>query len=95
MTSRLSTRLVASYVIWKKIVNAVYSKSWAPESFSILIIDAVQDAIEGRLNLMNCGDQLTGGARINYIFHDWFGKALAQFDPLDGLSDLEIRTAIR
>lgn len=63
--------------------------------FIVLILSILKDVIEGRLNLMNCSDQLTGGARINYIFHDWFGKALSQFDPLDGLNDLEIRTAIR
>ena len=30
-------------------------------------------------------DELAGGARINFIFHDTFGNALAQVNPLDGI----------
>uniref|UniRef100_A0A0G4GH60 Dynamin GTPase n=1 Tax=Chromera velia CCMP2878 TaxID=1169474 RepID=A0A0G4GH60_9ALVE len=40
-------------------------------------------------------EMLTGGARLRYIFHDWFGRAVAEFDPLAGLTDNEIRVAIR
>ncbi|KAF4644033.1 dynamin-related protein DRPA [Toxoplasma gondii] len=54
-----------------------------------------QDAIEGKLQAHHSSEQLMGGARINFIFHDWYSRALAEFDPLEGLSDHEIRTAIR
>ncbi|CBZ50780.1 strain CBS138 chromosome D complete sequence,related [Neospora caninum Liverpool] len=54
-----------------------------------------QDAIEGKLQAHQSSEHLMGGARINFIFHDWYSRALAEFDPLEGLSDHEIRTAIR
>ncbi|KAK9698176.1 hypothetical protein RND81_08G086900 [Saponaria officinalis] len=38
---------------------------------------------------------LTGGARIRYIFHSIFGKALEEDDPCEGLSDDDIRIAIQ
>jgi dynamin 1-like protein len=50
-----------------------------------------QDAIEGKFH----SSQLVGGARIHYIFYDVFAKAIYQFDSFSGLSDQEIRTAIR
>uniref|UniRef100_A0A672IID1 Dynamin-1-like protein n=1 Tax=Salarias fasciatus TaxID=181472 RepID=A0A672IID1_SALFA len=39
--------------------------------------------------------ELCGGARICYIFHETFGRTLQSIDPLGGLSDLDILTAIR
>jgi len=50
-----------------------------------------QDAIDGKFH----SAQLVGGARIHYIFYDVFAKAIYQFDSFSGLSDQEIRTAIR
>ena len=50
-----------------------------------------QDAIDGKLH----SDQLVGGARIHYIFNDIFMKTIAEFDSFHGLTDGEIRTAIR
>jgi dynamin 1-like protein len=38
--------------------------------------------------------ELYGGARINYIFSEIFGKALMGIDPFATLTDEEIRTAI-
>ena len=40
-------------------------------------------------------DELFGGARICYIFHDIFGRTLEAVDPLEGLTINDIRTAIR
>lgn len=37
----------------------------------------------------------TGGARICYIFHETFGKTIGSMDALGGLTDSDIRTAIR
>ncbi|BES95498.1 dynamin 1-like protein [Nesidiocoris tenuis] len=39
--------------------------------------------------------ELTGGARITYIFQETYGKTLEGVDPLDGLSRAAIVTAIR
>jgi len=39
--------------------------------------------------------ELSGGARIYYIFNDVFGRALASLDATQNLGDQDIRTAIR
>ena len=39
--------------------------------------------------------ELCGGARICYIFHETFGRTLDMIAPLEGLSQLDILTAIR
>lgn len=39
--------------------------------------------------------ELSGGARIYYIFHDIFGRALASIDATGNLDDQDILTAIR
>ncbi|KAK2176785.1 hypothetical protein NP493_640g02001 [Ridgeia piscesae] len=39
--------------------------------------------------------ELCGGARICYIFHETFGRTLATVDPLGGLTQMDILTAIR
>ena len=39
--------------------------------------------------------ELSGGARIYYIFNDVFGHALTSIDPTTNLSLSDIRTAIR
>eukprot|EP01134_Creolimax_fragrantissima_P002477 CFRG2477T1 len=39
--------------------------------------------------------ELSGGARVCYIFHDTFGATLDAVDALDGLSISDIRTAMR
>ncbi|XP_027008588.1 dynamin-1-like protein isoform X1 [Tachysurus fulvidraco] len=39
--------------------------------------------------------ELCGGARICYIFHETFGRTLQSIDPLGGLAELDILTAIR
>jgi len=39
--------------------------------------------------------ELSGGARICWIFHETFGKTLEKVDPLGGLSESDILTAIK
>jgi hypothetical protein len=39
--------------------------------------------------------ELSGGARIYYIFNDVFGNALANIEPTQSLENQDIRTAIR
>lgn len=40
-------------------------------------------------------DKLVGGARLHYIFHRLFAQTVLDFDAFSGLSDLEIRVAMR
>ncbi|CAD2099289.1 dynamin-like protein, putative [Plasmodium vinckei] len=54
-----------------------------------------QDIIDGKVFYKDRVDELKGGARIHYIFNDWYIKALNDFSPLELLSDEEIRIAIR
>ncbi|CDR93905.1 dynamin central region family protein, putative [Babesia bigemina] len=54
-----------------------------------------RDIIHGKRSSRQHSTQLFGGARINYIFNDSYLKTLKAFSPLSGLSDIEIRTAIR
>ena len=58
-----------------------------------------QSAVEGRGFSSSPPDsvetfELYGGARINFIFTEIFGKSLMRIDPFDSLTDEEIRTAI-
>lgn len=39
-------------------------------------------------------NELYGGARISYIFHEIFARSLSGINPFDGLTDQDIRTAI-
>ncbi|KAF8721814.1 hypothetical protein AX14_010165 [Amanita brunnescens Koide BX004] len=51
-------------------------------------------SIEGT-NVDASTKELSGGARIYYIFHDVFGQALASIDSTANLDNQDIRTAIR
>ncbi|GAB65580.1 dynamin protein [Plasmodium cynomolgi strain B] len=54
-----------------------------------------QDIIDGKVFYKDRVDELKGGARIHYIFNDWYIKSLNDFSPLELLTDEEIRIAIR
>lgn len=58
----------------------------------------VSSSIEGvsSSNTMNniSMTELFGGSRIENIFSKIYGKSLRDFDPLDGLSDEDIRTVM-
>ncbi|GIX63590.1 dynamin-like protein, putative [Babesia caballi] len=54
-----------------------------------------RDLINGKASSRHHSAQLFGGARIYYIFKDSYLRTLKSFSPLAGLSDIEIRTAIR
>ncbi|SBS81751.1 dynamin-like protein, putative [Plasmodium ovale] len=54
-----------------------------------------QDIIDGKVFYKDRVDELKGGARIHYIFNDWYIKSLNDFSPLEMLTDEEIRIAIR
>ncbi|XP_077418291.1 dynamin-1-like protein isoform X1 [Vanacampus margaritifer] len=52
------------------------------------------NTIEGTARYIQTSE-LCGGARICYIFHETFGRTLQSIDPLGGLTELNILTAIR
>lgn len=52
------------------------------------------DTIEGRAHNIETSE-LCGGARICYIFNEIFGKTLRSVDSVEGLTDVDILTAIR
>ncbi|AFZ79026.1 Dynamin central region domain containing protein [Theileria equi strain WA] len=54
-----------------------------------------KDTIDGKIVPRHHTSRLYGGARIYFIFNDSFLRTLNAFSPLSGLSDIEIRTAIR
>jgi dynamin 1-like protein len=56
------------------------------------------EKIEGRQNKIASGasdTELCGGARLHYIFHDIFARALLEHDPFNNLDDETIRATIR
>ena len=52
-----------------------------------------QSAIDGTGDAVL--QELAGGARINYIFHNTFGRTLESVHPLEGLSRIEVLTAMK
>lgn len=53
------------------------------------------DAIDGRPRASVATNELAGGARVSYIFHERFGVELARMDAFEGLGPEEMRTALR
>ncbi|KAG9132548.1 hypothetical protein Leryth_008473 [Lithospermum erythrorhizon] len=56
--------------------------------------EAFSSMIEGKNEEMSTAE-LSGGARIHYIFQNIFVKRLEEVDPCEGLTDDDIRTAIQ
>lgn len=53
-----------------------------------------KNMVDGRASEIST-EELYGGARIQYIFNDLFAQGLEKIDPIDGLTEYDIRTAIR
>ncbi|KAL4363193.1 hypothetical protein GQ457_04G003490 [Hibiscus cannabinus] len=56
--------------------------------------EAFSSMVEGKNEQMSTSE-LSGGARIHYIFQSIFVKSLEEVDPCEGLTDDDIRTAIQ
>ncbi|XP_020222360.1 dynamin-related protein 3A isoform X2 [Cajanus cajan] len=56
--------------------------------------DAFSSMVEGKNEEMSTFE-LSGGARIHYIFQSIFVRSLEEVDPCEGLTDDDIRTAIQ
>lgn len=39
-------------------------------------------------------DELSGGARISFVFHEIYGNAIRSMDPFDQIKDVDIRTIL-
>nr|AZL94768.1 GTP-binding protein/GTPase [Nephromyces sp. MMRI] len=53
-----------------------------------------EEAIDGKLSNQP-SEELYGGARINFIFHDWYSKVLNDYNLDYAVSDTEILTTLR
>lgn len=51
--------------------------------------------IDGTSTQLRDGDDMFGGARVNYIFNDIFKRHITTIDPIEGLTAETIRLAIR
>ncbi|KNC97356.1 dynamin-like GTPase VPS1 [Spizellomyces punctatus DAOM BR117] len=49
--------------------------------------------IDGTSNEIT-SDELSGGARISFVFHEIFGSAIRSMDPFDQIKDVDIRTIL-
>ncbi|KAI8801563.1 Dynamin central region-domain-containing protein [Cladochytrium replicatum] len=49
--------------------------------------------IDGTSNEIS-SDELSGGARISFVFHEIFGQAVRSMDPFDQIKDVDIRTIL-
>jgi vacuolar protein sorting-associated protein 1 len=49
--------------------------------------------IDGTSNEIS-SDELSGGARISFVFHEIFGGAVRSMDPFDQIKDVDIRTIL-
>ncbi|KAL9256078.1 Dynamin-related protein [Drosera capensis] len=97
LKAQISTQLVAVAKEHASYGETVESK--ASQSTIILNIlskysEAFSSMIEGKNEEMSTSE-LSGGARIHYIFQSIFVKSLEEVDPCEDLSDDDIRTAIQ
>ena len=51
-----------------------------------------KNVLEGTSELQS--DQLSGGARIAYVFHEWYAAGVRDLDPFDKIKDGDIRTIL-
>ena len=71
-----------------------------PSSMSNTILNVITEfcseyrtIISGTSNEIS-GEELSGGARIAFVFHEIFGQAVRSMDPFDQVKDVDIRTIL-
>ncbi|XP_058081855.1 dynamin-related protein 3A isoform X2 [Magnolia sinica] len=97
LKARISTQLVA--VAKEHAAYGEITESKAGQGALLLNIltkfsEAFSSMVEGKNEEMSTSE-LSGGARIHYIFQSIFVKSLEEVDPCDDLTDEDIRTAIQ
>ncbi|XP_024311649.1 dynamin-related protein 3A isoform X2 [Brachypodium distachyon] len=96
LKSRINAQLVA--VAKEHAAYGDTAESTAGQGVKLLNIlgkycEAFSSMVEGKNKVST--DQLSGGARIHYIFQSIFVKSLEEIDPCKNISDEDIRTSIQ
>ncbi|XP_051216732.1 dynamin-related protein 3A isoform X1 [Lolium perenne] len=96
LKSRINAQLVA--VAKEHAAYGDAAESTAGQGVKLLNIlgkycEAFSSMVEGKNKVST--DQLSGGARIHYIFQSIFVKSLEEVDPCKNISDEDIRTSIQ
>ncbi|KAM0947074.1 putative dynamin stalk domain, GTPase effector domain, Dynamin superfamily [Dioscorea sansibarensis] len=96
LKSRINSQLVA--VAKEHAAYGDVAESKAGQGVKLLNIltkycEAFSSMIDGKDELST--DELSGGARIHYIFQSIYVKILEEVDPCDGMTDEDIRLAIQ
>lgn len=58
-------------------------------------LNKYNESNDHEVDAMPAACELVGGARLHYVFQDWFAPAIMRSDPLARLNDREIKMAIR
>ncbi|KAI0988095.1 hypothetical protein GJ496_011594 [Pomphorhynchus laevis] len=94
----LRNRVITMLTQFQNTIHILGDPIGSNDRFLLNVINIFSTAfcssIEGNSKVI-ITSELTGGARICYIFHEMFGRALESVDPIGGLSELDILTAIR
>ncbi|KAG8237710.1 hypothetical protein J437_LFUL017498 [Ladona fulva] len=94
LKSRISNKIAQFELLHYSYGDEVLDKSQILLQIITKFAAAYCSTIEGTAKNIET-TELCGGARICYIFHETFGKTLNSIEPLDGLTKMDILTAIR
>ncbi|GAB2260180.1 hypothetical protein Droror1_Dr00011035 [Drosera rotundifolia] len=97
MKSRISSQLVAvtkEYASYGEITESKTGKGTLLLNILSKYSEAFTSLVDGKSQEMSTSE-LSGGARIRFIFQAIFVKRLEEVDPCEGLTDDDIRTAIQ
>lgn len=91
---QINTLIVHCQTILRSFGEAVVDKNRTLLNIITHFSTAYNSTIDGTARNIET-TELCGGARICYIFHETFTRALEDFDPLANLNKLDVLTAIR
>ncbi|CAN7015705.1 unnamed protein product [Brassica rapa subsp. trilocularis] len=97
LKSRISNALVATakeHQSYGEITESMAGQGALLLNFLSKYCEAYSSLLEGKSEEMSTSE-LSGGARIHYIFQSIFVKSLEEVDPCEDLTDDDIRTAIQ
>ncbi|XP_057977621.1 dynamin-related protein 3A [Malania oleifera] len=97
LKSRISTDLVSvakEYASYGEIAESKPAQGTLLLNILSKFSEAFSSMLEGKNEEMSTSE-LSGGARIHYIFQSIFVKSLEEVDPCEDLTDEDIRTAIQ
>ncbi|KAK1310672.1 Dynamin-related protein 3A [Acorus calamus] len=97
LKARISAQLVAvakEHASYGEITESKAGQGALLLSILAKYSEAFSSMVEGKNEEVSTSE-LSGGARIHYIFQSIFVKSLEEVDPCDGLTDEDIRTAIQ